>query len=164
MTEQDLNELTLEDAEEQSGPSPLEGRQAFRKISRELTEQDLANAAVQKLLLSEIDRLEKEKEEYKLYLGKEKEEHKLYVERFHEVDKKVAVLEQKSRTALALDIVFGGCLAVGSLLLGLALADQPDLALADQPDQPFGWIGGVTFIIGIVAKAVSAINIKVKAS
>lgn len=110
MTEQDINELTLEDTEGQPGPSPPEGQQAFRKISRELTEQDLANAAVQKLLLNEIDRLEKEKEEYKHYM-----------ELFHEANRKVAVLEQQSRTALALDtIAFGGFLTIGALLLGVA--------------------------------------------
>ncbi len=143
MTEQDIKEITLEDAEGQSRPSHPAGQQAFRKISRELTEQDLANAAVQKLLLSEIDRL-----------GIENEKYKHYVERFHEADKKVAVLEQKSRTALALDIVFGGCLTVGGLLFGPALTDQPD--------QPFDWsvgiFGAVTLIIGIAAKAVSAIR------
>lgn len=156
MTEQDFNELTREDAEGQSGPSPPKGPRALRNISRELTEEDLANPspAVQKLLLNEIDRLEKEKEEYKHY-----------VERFHKTDKEVAVLKQKAdkevaalkqkgRTDLALDIVFGGCLTVGSLLLGPALADQPD--------QPFDWhvgtLGVVMFIIGIAAKMVSAIR------
>ena len=90
MTEQDFNELTLEDAEGQSGPSPPKGPRAFHNISRELTEEDLANPspAVQKLLLNEIDRLEIEKEEYRSY-----------VELFHKADRKVAVLEQKSRTA-----------------------------------------------------------------
>ena len=149
MVEQDIKELTREDAEGPSRPRHPAGQQAFRKISRELTEQDLANSAVQKLLLSEIDRLEKEKEEYKHYLEKEKEEHKHYVERFHEADKKVAVLEQKSRTALALDIIFGGCLTVGGSIIGLAREGQ-------QFELIVGGVGVVVLIIGIVAKVLFA--------
>ena len=134
MAEQDIKELTLEDAEGQSRPSYPAGQQAFRKISRELTEQDLANPAVQKLLLGEIDRL-----------GIENEEYKHYMEHFHEADKKVAVLEQKSRTALALDIVFGGCLTVGGSIIGLAREGQ-------QFELIVGGVGVVVLIIGIVAK------------
>lgn len=143
MTEQDFNELTREDAGEQSGPIPPKGPRAFRNISRELTEDDLANPspAVQKLLLNEIDRLEVVNEE-----------HKHYMELFHEADKEVAVLKQQSRTALALDtIAFGGFLTVGALLLGMA----PGL----WPHQPFGWIvlvaGGVSLGSGIAAKLVA---------
>ena len=146
MTEQDINELTLEDTEGQPGPSPPKGPRALRNISRELTEEDLANPspAVQKLLLNEIDRLEKEKEEYKHYM-----------ELFHEANRKVAVLEQQSRTALALDtIAFGGFLTIGALLLGVA----PGL----WSHQPYGWIvvaaGVVALGIGIAAKMVSAIK------
>ena len=146
MTEQDFNELTREDAEGPSGPSPPKGPRAFRNISRELTEEDLANPspAVQKLLLNEIDRLEIVNEE-----------HKHYMELFHEANRKVAVLEQQSRTALALDtIAFGGCLTVGGSVIGLSHGLWSH--------QPFGWIvlvsGVVMLLIGIAAKVVSAIR------
>lgn len=139
MTEQDFDELTLEDTGGESGSSPSKGPRAFRNISRELEEEDLANPspAVLKLLLNEIDRLEIEKEEYKPYM-----------KRFYDADRKVSVLEQKSRIALGGDIVFGGCLTVGALLLGLAHGLWSH--------QPFGWIvvvaGVVLFLIGILAK------------
>lgn len=143
MTEQDIDELTREDAEGESEPSRLKGPRAFRNVSRELTEEDLANPspAVQKLLLNEIDRLEIEKEEYR-------EEYSLCMDRFHEADKKAAVLEQKIRTALSRDIVFGGCLAVGGALFGLVSGLWAH--------QPYGWIvvafGVMLFGIGIAAK------------
>ena len=160
MVEQDINELTLEDGEGPAGPIPPKGPRAFRNISRELTEDDLANPspAIQKLLLNEIDRLEIVNEE-----------HKHYMERFHEADKEVAVLKQKadkevavlkqqSRTALALDIVFGGCLTVGGSVIGLSREGQ-------QFELIVGGGGVVMLLIGIVAKAVPAINTyKVKAS
>ena len=70
------------------------------------------------------------------------------MERFHDADRKMSVLEQKSRTTLGGDIVFGGCLTVGASLLGLAHGLWPH--------QPFGWIvvtaGVVLFLIGIFAK------------
>ena len=114
------------------------GRQAFRKLPRELTEQDLENPAVPKLLLNEIDRLEIENEE-----------HKHYMERFHEADKKVAVLEEKGKTILALDISFGGCLTIGALILGQVLP------LWSQG--PFGWLAIYSRVhLAIVAKKVKA--------
>lgn len=138
MTEQDINlDQEDEDNGSESRISRSKDLQAFRRIPRELTEEELANSAVQKLLVGNLDRLETEKEEYRLYM-----------ERFHEADKKVAVLEQKSRTALALDIIFGGCLTVGGSVIGLSHGLWSH--------QPFGWIvlvaGVVMLIIGIVAK------------
>ena len=143
MTEQDIDELTREDAEGESEPSRPKGPRAFHNIPRELTEEDLANPspAVLKLLLNEIDRLKIEKEEYR-------EEYEPYMDRFHEADKKAAVLEQKTRTALSRDIVFGGCLAVGGALFGLVSGLWAH--------QPYGWIVGafgvMLFGIGIAAK------------
>lgn len=139
MTEQDINNLDQEDEDtgNESRVSRSKALQAFRRIPRELTEEELANPAVQKLLVGNLDRLETEKEEYRVYM-----------ERFHEADKKVAVLEQKSRTALALDIIFGGCLTVGGSVIGLSHGLWSH--------QPFGWIvlvsGVVMLLIGIAAK------------
>ena len=144
MTEQDFNELTREDAEGPSGPSPPKGPRAFRNISRELTEQDLANVAVQKLLLSEVDRL-----------GRENEEYRLYMERFHEANRKVAVLEavleEKGKTKLAFEILSGTCLTFGGLAIGQMNALWPS---------PWTWIVGILGAVllggGIYAKKVKA--------
>ena len=140
MTEQDFNELTREDAEGQSGPSPSKSPRAFRNISRELTEEDLSNVAVQKLLLSEIDRL-----------GIENEEYRLYMEHFHEANRKVAVLEEKGKTKLAFEILSGTCLTFGGLAIGQINALWPS---------PLTWIVGVLGIGllggGIYAKKVKA--------
>ena len=72
-----------------AGSSPSKGPRAFRNISRELTEEDLANPspAVLKLLVgTKLDRLQIEEEEYKRCM-----------KRFHDADRKVSVLEQKEQ-------------------------------------------------------------------
>jgi hypothetical protein len=66
MSLDDPNDLAPEDTGETSAPSsPKKGRQAFKTVTRELSEEDLANPAVQKLLLDDLDRLETENEEQK---------------------------------------------------------------------------------------------------
>ena len=142
MAEQDTNNFASEDEDIGRDADSSEGQRAFRKIPRELTEEDLASTAVQKLLVGTLDRLEKEKKEYKSY-----------VERFHKADKKVAVLEEKGKTKLALEILSGTCLTFG----GLAIGQINPL----WQDQPSGWIVGVLglgFLVGgIYAKKVKAL-------
>ena len=141
MVEQDTN---LDQEDENTGSEYRSSRskalQAFRRIPRELTEEELANPAVQKLLVGNLDRLETEKEEYRLYM-----------ERFHEADKKVAVLEEKGKTKLALEILSGTCLTCGGLAIGQINALWP---------QPLGWIAVVLGLVllggGIYAKKVKA--------
>ncbi len=85
------------------------GRQAFQNLRRQLTETELGNSGVQKLLLDQLDRADNECESL---TG--------YVERFHEADKRAAILEEKLKTQNAFDIIIGAGLTIGSLLIGLA--------------------------------------------
>ena len=140
MSLDDPNDLAPEDTGESSAPSsPKKGRQAFKTVTRELSEEDLANPAVQKLLLDDLDRLETENEE-----------HKRYREKFHDADKRVAVLEEKGKTAVAIEILSGACLTIGAAALGYAKVLWSS--------QPSGWMalvfGFVLLISGIVAKVV----------
>lgn len=141
MVEQDINlDQEDEDTGSESRSSRSKALQAFRRIPRELTEEELANPAVQKLLVGNLDRLEIEKEEYRAYM-----------ERFHEADKKVAVLEEKGKTKLALEILSGTCLTCGGLAIGQINAPWP---------QPSVWIAVVLGLVllggGIYAKKVKA--------
>lgn len=85
------------------------GRQAFLNLRRQLTESELANSGVQKLLLDQLDRADSECESL---TG--------YVERFHEADKRAAVLEEKLRTQTAFEIIVAAAIAIGSAIIGLA--------------------------------------------
>jgi hypothetical protein len=115
-----------------AGTVPASGRQAFRDIRRQLTDHDLASPGVQKLLLDELERSEAQCE---ILNG--------YVERFHIADKRAAVLEEKNRTVVALEVVFGVGVGVGCAIIGLS----PLL----WPQQPNGWIAlavGVLLVLG----------------
>ncbi|MES2727771.1 MAG: hypothetical protein V4643_11755 [Bacteroidota bacterium] len=107
----------------------------YSKLRRELSDEDLTNQAVQKLLLNEIDKLEVRVAEL------ERVE-----EKFHLVDKEKAVLDEKVKTLNAMEILYSFCLAIGSGLLGIA-------SLFDK-----GWIflvaGGILIIGGILSKFV----------
>ncbi len=97
--------------------APTGRREAFREIRRQLSEEDLSSRGVQKLLLDELERAEAECE---ILIG--------YVERFHEADKRAAVLDERVKTATALEIMFGVGIGVGGAIMGLAplfWQDQP---------------------------------------
>jgi hypothetical protein len=124
---------------ETSSLTKRKGRRAFRKVTRELSDADLANPAVQRLLLDELDRLESVAEDA-IEIRKN----------YHEADKQVAVLQVKQQINLSFEIISSGCLAVGSATLGYAryLWDSP-------PSGYFALLfGGALIAIGIAAKVV----------
>ena len=137
-------------AQQASGPAqllpvgeptaPSGRRQALRDLRRELTDADLASPGVQKLLLDDLERRDAECE---FLTG--------FRERFHDADKRVAVLEQKLHAQNLVDICFGVGLAVGGALVGVS----PNL----WAQQPYGWIlliGGVGMCVGAAALRIVA--------
>lgn len=139
MNNEDIHGPVPEDTRAESGLPMPKGKQAFQNINRELSDDDLTNPAVGKLLLNELDRLESENAELKDYQ-----------EQFHEADKKVAVLQEKSKIHLATEILSGVCFTIGAAMIGYA----PVL----WKSQPSGWMvlvfGSVLIFGGIFAKAV----------
>ena len=108
----------------------------YSKLRRELSDEDLVNPAVQKLLLSEIDKLE-----IKVF-GLEELQKK-----FHDVDKAKAILEEKLKTHNSLELLYSFCLAIGSGILGLSSLFKIS---------EYGWIflavGGLLIIGGLLSK------------
>lgn len=140
MSSEEPSELAPED----TGTEPIElskrkGRQAFRKVTRELSDEDLANPAVQRLLLDELDRLEVANEDLSSVR-----------DQFHRADKRAAVLEEKLKVNVGFEILSGGCLAIGAAAMGLSRALWST--------QPTGLIvlllGAVLIAVGIFAKVV----------
>jgi hypothetical protein len=84
-------------------------RIVFKEIRRQLQETDLSSPGVQKMLLDELERAEAQCD---VLEG--------YVDRYHQADKRAAVLEEKLRTQTALEIFFGVGLALGGAIIGLA--------------------------------------------
>src|SRR5438094_385338 len=82
---------------------PTGRRQAFRDLRRQLTDQELTAPGVVKLLLDEVEETIAERDELRGY-----------VTRYHDADKRAAVLEEKGRAATAVEILFAAGLSVGS--------------------------------------------------
>jgi hypothetical protein len=110
--------------------APAEGRrQAFLDIKRQLTPTELANTGTQKLILEMLLTTEGQCDDLKEY-----------VQKFHEVDKKVGVLEEKLKTNKVNEIMFGVGVGIGCAIIGLA---------------PFFWdlkpaYGAIALAIGIL--------------
>lgn len=117
----------------------IKSRPSFAKLRRELSEEELSSPAVQRLLLDDIERLERQAFELTNYRN-----------RFYETDKRTAVLEQRVKKSVASEIVFGVCLCVGAAALGYA----PYV----WNNQPSGYVsiafGLVLIIGGIVSRLV----------
>ena len=81
----------------------------FLNIKRDLSEVDLKNPAVQRLLLSENDKLEHQV-------------HKLQLieENYHYIDKECAVLKERINQNTAFEIIFTTCITIGSALSGIS--------------------------------------------
>jgi hypothetical protein len=125
----------------ESQPAP-KGRQSFRQVRRELTEEELLSPAAQRLILDELDRLEVENSELKGVSRK-----------FHEVDKEASILGEKLKRHTSLDILSSAALAAGSLALGYA----PKVWATDNATGPIFLVIGIVMIAGgIWSKAVRA--------
>lgn len=121
------------------GVAPTGQRQAFRDIRRQLTEKDLSNPGVQKLILDELERADADCEELRGY-----------VERYHEADKRAAILQERARAVTAIEIMFAVGVGIGSAIVGLA-----PLFWTHQPQ---GWIclavGGILIVGSSVARVI----------
>jgi len=89
---------------------PVGPRQAFRSISRQLTEEDIKNPSVARLILSDADRLERENEELRPFRSF-----------YHEVDKECAVLKEKIKNLTSIELFSKVTLTFGALLIGLSI-------------------------------------------
>lgn len=118
--------------------APTGKRQAFRDIRRQLQETELANPGVQRLLLEDLERAEGQCD---ILQG--------YVARYHEADKRSAILEEKLRTQTAIEIFFGVGLGVGCMMLGLV----PSIWDATFKGPVF-LITGIILVVGAVGARV----------
>jgi hypothetical protein len=131
--------------EEPSGIEPSEtvkpksGRRSFSKLPRELSEKELASPAVQKMLVDEIERLEAECDDFSSYRPK-----------FHDADKRAAILEEKFKGKISVDILQTGCLTVGAAALGYA----PSITTGQLSSWMVAVFGVVLVVAGLAAKAV----------
>ncbi len=131
-------------AEPEDLPAPVvaktKGRQAFSRIRRELSEEELATPAVQRMLVAEMERLDEETIDLRDYR-----------ERYYVAERGEAILEERLKKNKAADIVFGVTLSVGAAALGYAPA-----LWNNQPSGAIAIVFGVVLILsGIAARTIS---------
>lgn len=120
-------------------PKGTSGRKSFAKLRRELSDEELSSTAVQRMLLDEIERLDKERSDLASYRNK-----------FHESDKRAGILEERFKGKIAIEIIHAACITVGAAALGYA----PSI-WQNQPTALMAAIFGVVLILaGLAAKAV----------
>lgn len=115
------------------------GRKSFAKLRRELSDDELSSSAVQRMLIDEIERLDAERIELSSFRN-----------RFHDSDKRAAILEERFKGKISIEIVHIACMTTGAAALGYA----PSIWQAG----PAGWMaaifGVVLILAGLAAKAV----------
>jgi hypothetical protein len=140
-TEQQPDQEPLEPG---SGQSPIaakgtSGRKSFSKLRRELSDEELASPAVQRMLLDEIERLDSALTDLRQFR-----------ERFHATDKQLGALQERFKSKISIEILHITCFAMGGAAIGYATSNWSS--------QPVGSLflafGAVLVVAGIIAKAV----------
>lgn len=116
----------------------------YSQIRREISEEDLASPAVQRILLGEVDKLQHKVETLEVIESK-----------FHVADKKSAILEEKLRSVNSQDILYSACLTIGSAIIGLSsMVWEKGYGPATIA------IGSVLVVVGIVSRLMNSGVIK----
>lgn len=114
-------------------------RKSFAKLRRELSDEELSSPAIQRMLIDEIERLDTERGELASFRIK-----------FHESDKRAAILAERFKGKIAIEIIHVTCITVGAAALGYAPSVWQMV--------PTAWMiaifGLVLIVAGIAAKAV----------
>lgn len=93
---------------EDSAVPALGRRAAFRDVRRQLSDEELTNPGVQKLLLDILQESDDERDRLTPY-----------IDRYHEADKTAEVLREKIRTNTAIEVFFGVGVGLGGAIIGL---------------------------------------------
>jgi hypothetical protein len=95
----------------EEGPTaPVSGRRSsFRDIRRQLTDEELKQTGAQKLIIEDFERAASECD---VLRG--------YIQRYHEADKQVAVLTEKLKINVVMEILYAMGLAIGGAMISFA--------------------------------------------
>jgi hypothetical protein len=110
----------------------VKGTEFLKRGYRDLEGAELATPTAVRFLLAEIDRLNGEVEELRPFR-----------KRCGELDIRVAVLTEKTKSALAFEIMSGACLAIGAAMIGYSRY------LWDTPPNGYFSLGfGIALMVG----------------
>ncbi|GLB47993.1 hypothetical protein [Neptunitalea lumnitzerae] len=109
--DQNPDEEPIDGQEEETSSEKVHNRRkgAYQKLRRDLSEEELNSSGTQKMLLSDLDRLEEEVVNLRKFKDK-----------FHEKDKNEAVLEEKLSSSLSKEILYSVAISLGATLIGLS--------------------------------------------
>jgi hypothetical protein len=93
----------------ESSPSTIVPSSPYSRIRREITDEDLASPAVQRILLGEVDKLQ-----YQVL------QLEMIESQFYLIDKRSAVLEEKLKSVNSHEVLYSLCLTIGSIVIGLS--------------------------------------------
>jgi hypothetical protein len=120
-------------------PMRLSGRRVvFRGIVRQLTDEELRNPGVQKLLLDNLETAETRCAELSAY-----------ADRYYDADKRVAVLLEKLNLDRTTEVAFGVGVGLGSAIMGLS-----PLFWKTQPGGALVLVLGTLLVAGGIAARV----------
>jgi len=92
----------------------------YSNIQRSISEEDLKSPAIQRILLSEVDKLESKAFGLESSLKASVSEFNNLRDKFHLVDKDKSILDEKLKTNKAQEVLYSFCLTSGSIIIGLA--------------------------------------------
>ena len=133
-------------APRQGASVPSSGtRPAFSGLGRQLTNEELDSPGARKMLLDNLDRAESECASLREYESK-----------YHDTDKRAAVLEAKLRGVRAMDVLYTVCVCVGGVIIGYgpAIGGAVKPELAGQYTSLCTWVGGALIVIACVARLI----------
>lgn len=134
---------------DEAGSNPVitdespKSRRAFASVTRELSDEDLRSAGVQKLLLDYLERAESENAGLRSFR-----------EKFYQAQTRIGVLEAKTAANRASDVVSLACITIGAAALGYA----PSLTSTALGGYISVLFGAVLIIAGIAAKVIREWN------
>lgn len=82
---------------------------AYQKLRRDLSEEELSSPGTQKMILSDLDRLEDEVDTLLVYK-----------DRFHAKDKSEAVLKEQLKSSTSKEVLYTVSISLGATLIGLS--------------------------------------------
>ncbi|MFD0988463.1 hypothetical protein ACFQ1R_00010 [Mariniflexile jejuense] len=108
-TEQDIDEEPKEGNDSSSEKTLHKKKGAYQKLKRDLSEEELNSPGTQKLLLSDLDRLEDEVDDLKKFRDD-----------YYESDKKRAILDEKLTASISKEVLYTVAISLGATLIGLS--------------------------------------------
>ena len=120
----------------------------YSNLQRGISEEDLKTPAIQRILLSEVDKLENRCLELESMLRDKISDYGDLKEKFHTKDKEKSIVDEKFKISVSQEILYTFCLTSGSAILGFS-----KIVWNDGYGGLFVSVGLVLILGGIISKA-----------